>query len=122
MDYISQLLAADRAAEAVRVDSPLVAKYLGMGERADKIKEAGRFVAESGLSAEDKEMFLEEIERYGGNTKDKDSGNSLLKYVITALVSGGAGFGLGWYARGAYENGKKGEAREIAEMVKGMMK
>jgi hypothetical protein len=120
MDYLSQLLAADRAAEAVRTDA-LSAKYLDREERAKNIREAGRFVAESGLSAEDKATFLEEIERYGGIVKANDS-NSVLKYAITALVSGGAGFGLGWYARGAYENGKKEEARQIAEMVKGMIK
>ena len=103
MNYLSQMLELDRNVEE-KIN-------------AGKASEARRLIANSFLSSEDKRVFLRQVEARAPSSKD----SGILNYAITALLSGSAGFGLGWYARDKYEEYKEGQMDEILELVKNEM-
>jgi hypothetical protein len=117
MSYLSKMLEIDKAVGHVRTDQ-WTAKYLNKDEYTKRVEEVGRMIAVSDLSADDRKMFLELVEGYNSNLQNNSSRQDTLKYILVALLSGGAGFGLGWYAKGAYDNQRKEQMKEIAELVR----
>jgi len=126
MNYLSELLEIQEAVENGRIDGPRYAAYLDKDERVEKdkrLQEARKAIANSILSKEDKDMFSDIVEGYKANMQtanaDKSSkGSESWKYLLVALLSGGVGFGLGWYAKNAYDDHKDSRVNEIIEIVK----
>jgi hypothetical protein len=120
MAYLSEMLEVQKAVDSVRVDSPRYAKCLDKRAYLQRMDETECAIANSMLSKADKDMFMDLVEGYRTNLKNKKSNNesNALKYLLVALASGGVGFGLGWYAKGAYDNYKDEQLREIVKMVK----
>ncbi len=127
MNYLSKMLEIDNVVEAAKIESPQHAIYLADDTRKSKIKELdeiGERISISPLSKEDKDMFLDMVGRYKANLgtgyakNNPPEGSDALKYLLVALLSGGVGFGLGMYAKGAYEKQKDDRIDRIVGLVK----
>jgi hypothetical protein len=120
MGYLSEMLEIQRAVDSVKVDSPRYAECLDKRAYLERMDETKRTIANSILSREDKDTFLDLVEGYKTNLQNKKSNNesNALKYLLVALVSGGIGFGLGWHAKRSYENYKDERIEKIVEIVK----
>ena len=118
MSYLSELISIQKAVDEIRIDN--CPKYLSKTvyeEMKKKINRTKERIALSNLSSEDKEAFLKLVEKYEGNLQSDETP----KYTFIALLFGIVGFGLGWYAKGAYEEYKENRAKEIFEIVKRKM-
>lgn len=121
--YLSRLLEMQKAVDAVSICSPLQAKYLSSEARVARtrdLEKTGNEIANSCLWGDDKLMLLESIEISKANLQyacNAGTNNASLKYLLVALASGGLGFGLGWKAKGMYEDGKAKDAKELAGMI-----